>query len=118
MHTMKIISTLFATLALVALAPLAANAAGHVARVEAAAGTQAVDAAALSEGEVKKVDKDTGRITIKHGPLTNLNMPGMSMVFRVRDPAMLEQVKAGDQIRFRAEKVDGALVVTTMKQVQ
>ena len=112
---MKIISTLFAMLALAALAPLTATAAGQPAKVDAIADKNPVDAAALSVGEVKKIDKDAGKITIKHGPLANLNMPGMSMVFRVKDPAMLEQVKAGDKIRFLAEKVDGALTVVAMK---
>ena len=75
----------------------------------------AMNSAAMSSGEVKKVDKDAGRITIRHGPLANLGMPGMTMVFRVTDPAMLEQVKAGDKIAFVAEKKNGALTVAKMK---
>lgn len=66
----------------------------------------------LAQGEVKKVDKDAGKVTIKHGPLTTLDMPPMTMVFRVKDPAMLDKVKAGDKIRFRAEKVGGNFTVT------
>ncbi|WP_459573275.1 copper-binding protein [Cupriavidus sp. 8B] len=73
--------------------------------------------AAMSEGEVKKVDVSAGKLTIKHGPLTNLDMDAMTMVFRVKDPAMLIQVKEGDKIKFAAEKVNGALTVTTL-QVQ
>ncbi len=69
----------------------------------------------MSSGEVKKVDKDAGKITIKHGPLANLGMRGMTMVFHVADPAMLDQVKAGDKIAFIAEKRNGALVVTKME---
>lgn len=68
-----------------------------------------------SDGEVKKVDKETGKITIKHGPLINLDMPGMTMIFRVKDPAMLEKVKTGDKIKFVADKVNGALTVTTLQ---
>src|SRR3954468_19517391 len=60
---------------------------------------------ALSSGEVKNVDKGSGKITIKHGPLPNLDMPGMTMAFRVSEPAMLDHVKAGDRIKFRAEQV-------------
>lgn len=71
--------------------------------------------AALSVGEVKKVDKDTGKLTIKHGPLDNLGMGAMTMVFKVGNPAMLDQVKAGDQVRFRAERVDDALTVTRLE---
>jgi len=72
-------------------------------------------AAALSEGEVRRVDKETKKLTIRHGPLVNLDMPPMTMVFQVADPAMLEQVKAGDRIRFHAEKVGGAYTVTRIE---
>ena len=68
--------------------------------------------AALSDGEVRKVDKDAKKITIKHGPLANLDMPAMTMVFQVADPAMLEQVKAGDKVNFEAEKVGGGYRIT------
>jgi Cu(I)/Ag(I) efflux system protein CusF len=73
---------------------------------------------ALSDGEVRKVDKDAKKITIKHGPLANLDMPPMTMVFQVKDPAMLEQVKAGDKIKFQAEKVGGAFTVTKIEPVK
>ena len=69
----------------------------------------------MTTGEVKKVDKSAGKVTIKHGPIDNLGMPAMTMVFRVKDPAMLDQMKAGDQIRFVAEKVNGAYTVTQME---
>jgi len=69
----------------------------------------------MSEGEVRKVDKSAGKVTIKHGPLANLDMPSMTMVFRVKDPAMLDQVKEGDKIKFSADKIDGALTVTEMQ---
>ena len=67
----------------------------------------------MSEGEVKKINKETGRLTIKHGPLADLDMPAMTMVFHVKDPAMLDQVKEGDKIKFVAGKVNG--VITVMK---
>lgn len=76
------------------------------------------DTAAPSEGEVKKVDKDAGKLTIKHGPLNNLNMPAMTMVFKVRQPAMLSQVKAGDHVRFVAEQVNGSLAVTKLETIK
>ncbi len=69
-------------------------------------------AGASADGEVRKVDKDAKKITIKHGPLQNLDMPAMTMVYQVKDPAMLDQVKAGDKVKFQAEKVGGALIVT------
>jgi Cu(I)/Ag(I) efflux system protein CusF len=68
-------------------------------------------AAPMSDGEIRKVDRDAGKVTIKHGPLQNLDMPAMTMVFRVKDPAMLDQLKEGDKIKFTAEKIDGALTV-------
>ena len=67
--------------------------------------------AALTPGEVRKVDKDTGKVTIKHGPMENLGMPAMTMVFQVKDPGMLDQVKAGDKINFVADKINGAYTV-------
>lgn len=71
--------------------------------------------AALIDGEVRKVDKDAGKLTIKHGEIKNLEMPPMTMVFRVKDLAMLEQVKPGDKVRFEAQKVDGLLTVTRIQ---
>jgi Cu(I)/Ag(I) efflux system periplasmic protein CusF len=74
--------------------------------------------AALADGEVRKVDKDAKKITIKHGPLADLDMPPMTMVFQVKDPAMLNQVKAGDKVKFQAEKVGGAFTVTKIEPVK
>ena len=71
--------------------------------------------ATLSDGEIRKVDKDAKKITIKHGPLENLDMPAMTMVFQVKDPAMLEQVKAGDKVKFEAQKLGGAYTVTKIE---
>lgn len=71
----------------------------------------------MSDGEIKRVDKDAGKFTIKHGPLANLDMPGMTMVFRVKEPAMLDKVKTGDKIRFVAAKVNGVFMVTTLEVV-
>ena len=66
-------------------------------------------------GEVRKVDKEQQKITLKHGEIKNLGMPGMTMVFQVKDPAMLDKVKAGDKVVFAAEKADGAYVVTELE---
>ena len=71
--------------------------------------------ASLTSGEVKKVDKDASKVTIKHGPIQNLEMPAMTMVFRVKEPAMLDNLTAGDQIKFIAEKSGGALIVTRIE---
>jgi Cu/Ag efflux protein CusF len=71
--------------------------------------------AQMADGEVRKVDKDAKKITIKHGPIQNLDMPAMTMVFQVGDPAMLEKVKTGDKVKFQAEKVGGAMTVTKIE---
>jgi Cu/Ag efflux protein CusF len=71
--------------------------------------------AKLAEGEVRRVDREAKKITIKHGPIASIDMPPMTMVFQVRDPAWLERVKVGDHVRFRAEKTDGAYLVTAIQ---
>lgn len=70
---------------------------------------------AMSEGEVRKVDKEAGKLTLKHGELKNLQMPAMTMVFRVKDPAMLDKVKVGDKVNFVAEKIGGQFTVTRIE---
>ena len=70
----------------------------------------------LTEGEVRKVDIAARKITLKHGPIVNLAMPAMTMVFQVKDPAMLERVKAGDKVKFEAQKVGDAITVTLIEQ--
>ncbi|MBT9491378.1 MAG: copper-binding protein [Paucibacter sp.] len=72
-------------------------------------------AAEMSDGEIKKVDKATKKLTIKHGEIKNLDMPGMTMLFQVKDPAMLDRVKAGDKVKFKAENSSGAIVVTEIQ---
>ena len=72
----------------------------------------------LTEGEVRKVDKDAKKITIRHAPIVHLDMPAMTMVFQVKDPALLDQVKTGDKVRFAAEKTGGAFTVTTIESTK
>lgn len=67
---------------------------------------------ALADGEVRRVDKEANKLTIRHGPIINLDMPAMTMVFQVKDPTMLDKVNVGDKIKFSAEKVGGAYTVT------
>lgn len=69
----------------------------------------------MSTGEIKKVDKEAGKLTIRHGELKNIGMPAMTMVFKVKDPAMLEKVKAGDKVRFVANMVGSTLTVTAIE---
>lgn len=81
----------------------------------AASGAMQMSVGAMTDGEVRKIDKENKKITLKHGEIKNLEMPGMTMVFQVKDPAMLDMVKAGDKVMFKAEKVNGAMVVTEMQ---
>ena len=72
----------------------------------------------MTQGEVRKIDKDAKKITIKHHEIKNLEMPPMTMVFQVRDPALLEKVQTGDKVQFKVMKDSGALVVTDLQLVQ
>ena len=69
----------------------------------------------MTAGVVKKVDKAAGKVTISHGPIENLGMPKMTMVFRVKDPDMLDLLKEGDRIDFVADKVDGLFTVMSFE---
>ena len=77
--------------------------------------SHAASAAALADGEIRKVDKDAKKLTIRHGPLENLGMPAMTMVFQVHDTAMLDTVQVGDKVKFSADKLGGAYTVTHLE---
>ncbi|MGV8893552.1 MAG: copper-binding protein [Burkholderiaceae bacterium] len=105
------IKTIF-SLALVSALTFPAWAAEHKPVTEIATPNAVVPAEpVLTEGVVKKVDKGTGKITIQHGAIKNLGMQPMTMMFRVKDPAMLDQVQAGQKIRFHVDIVKGAYTV-------
>ena len=70
----------------------------------------------MTEGEIRKVDKDTKKITIKHGEIKNLDMPAMTMTFRAADPKLLDNVKEGDKIKFNADKIGGQFTVTGIEK--
>ena len=89
------------------------TAAAHTDHGSAHAGHEGA-AVEMTNGEVKKIDKEAGKITLRHGELKNLGMGAMTMVFRVKDPAMLTQVKTGDKVKFVAERVDGAFTVVQL----
>ena len=74
---------------------------------------------AMVNGQVTKIDESAGKITLKHGPIKKLDMnEGMTMVFRVQDPAMLKQVKVGDKVRFDADRVNGQITVTKIEKIK
>ena len=70
---------------------------------------------ALTAAEVRKVDTAQARITLRHGEIKNLDMPPMTMVFRVKNPRLIEKLAPGDKVLFSAEKIDGNYVVTAIK---
>jgi len=82
------------------------------------AATGAASSAQLADGEVRKVDKDAKKITIKHGPIQSLDMPPMTMVFQIKDAAMLNRVNVGDKIKFGVDKVGGAYTVNQLEVVK
>ena len=110
---MKIIALAAAAAALVA-GSAAAQTAYHDHSSSAHATMAQATAATLADGEVRKVDKDAGKITLKHGPIKSLDMPPMTMVFQVKDRAFLDKVKPGDKVKFTAEEKAGAYVVTSI----
>lgn len=69
----------------------------------------------MVDGQIKKLDKATGKVTLSHGPLTNLNMPAMTMVFKVSNTAWLDQMKTGDKIRFMADSVNGVITIVNFE---
>lgn len=77
--------------------------------------TQTIPSTEMVDGEIRKVDKDAKKITIKHAEIKSLDMPPMTMVFQVKDPALLDKVKAGDKVKFSVEKSGGAMLVTEIQ---
>ena len=92
--------------------------ADHTAHHPAGASSAAPAAADMTEGEVRRIDKAGGKITLKHGDIKNLDMPPMTMVFQVKDATMLDAVKVGDKVRFVAQREGGAFVVTRLQPGQ
>jgi Cu/Ag efflux protein CusF len=85
-------------------------------QIEQSGHAHAGDPAALADGVVLSVDRTARNVTISHGPLQHLGMPPMTMGFQVGDPALLENLKAGDKVKFHADVVGGALTVTRIER--
>ncbi|OJY42663.1 MAG: RND transporter [Rhizobiales bacterium 64-17] len=92
--------------------------AGILAIAFALSSAAAMAQADMVKGEVKKIDEAAGKITLKHGPIKSLDMDedGMTMVFRVQDPAMLKQVKVGDKVQFQAERATASITITKIEK--
>lgn len=69
----------------------------------------------MTDGEIRRIDKEQGKMSIRHGPLVNLDMPAMTMVFVVTDRAWLDQFKVGDKVRFHADKIGSQYTVTRIE---
>ncbi len=80
-----------------------------------AAAPNTTAAPAMTDGEIRKIDKENGKVTIKHAEIKNLDMPPMSMVFNVKDKAMLDKVQVGEKIQFVVIMDAGKMVVTDIK---
>ncbi len=104
-------SILLAAMVLGALVPHAAVAQ----KVDTPA--HATEVVSMTAGVVKKLDNDQRKITLQHDALENLGMPPMTMVFHIANESQVEKVKVGDRVMFRAERIDGAFVVTRLKKV-
>ncbi|OYY64308.1 MAG: RND transporter [Burkholderiales bacterium 28-67-8] len=95
-----------------------ANAQSPVEVPAQAVAASAPAATPMTDGEVRKVDRELGKITLRHGPITNLGMPGMTMVFKIADPALLSDLKEGDRVRFFADRINGTITVTAIEPVR
>ena len=104
--------TLIAALSIALLAPLGtwADDAHHKPATAAAA-----SAGEMTDGEVRKVDLEAGKVTLKHADIKSLDMPAMTMVFVVKDKAMLEKLKTGDKVKFKAINEGGKFTVTDIQ---
>jgi Cu/Ag efflux protein CusF len=106
MNTLRI-----ATLAAVLAAPLVWS----LPAAAQATPSAVAPAAEMADGEIRKVSKDTGKLTIKHGPIKSLDMPPMTMVFTAKNPALLDKVAVGDKVRFSVVDEGGQMLVTDIQ---
>jgi Cu(I)/Ag(I) efflux system protein CusF len=114
--TLAIVATIFA----VGIATQTASAqtnAGQAASTAAQVATSAMSSE-MTSGEIRKIDRDNKKITLKHGAIKNLDMPGMTMVFQVKDASLLDGLAVGNVVQFSAENVSGAIVVTALHTVK
>lgn len=114
-------TTLMATLLAAASSLALAQHSGHSPAVSPSAAPSAAPAAAApgtlpwAEAEVRRVDAGAGAVTLRHGDIRNLDMPPMTMVFKARNPAILNGIKAGDKVRFTADQINGTYTVLSIE---
>jgi len=83
-----------------------------------AAAAPASGALPWAEAEVRRVDADAGAITLRHGDIRNLDMPPMTMVFKAKEPAILNGIKAGEKVRFTADQINGTYTVLSIEPLR
>ena len=106
------LKTLLACISLALSTPMAALADDAHHQPATAAASPAAD---MTDGEVRKIDMEAGKLTLKHADIKSLDMPGMTMVFVVKDKAMLDTLKTGDKVRFKAVNDAGKFTVTEIQ---
>lgn len=82
------------------------------------AASSATNGLPTAEAEVRRIDLQAGKVSLKHGDIPNLDMPPMTMVFQVKDASWLQQIKVGDKVRFTADRVNGAYTVMSLERMQ
>jgi Cu/Ag efflux protein CusF len=90
----------------------------HDAHHPTPAASSATNGLPTAEAEVRRIDLQAGKVSLKHGDIPNLDMPPMTMVFQVKDASWLQQIKVGDKVRFTADKVNGAYTVMSLERMQ
>lgn len=123
MKNIKSLLTIAALLGSVTYSHASGNHGSAHAATPVTTATTATTAAAAStlpmvSAEVRKVDLENKKVSLKHAEIKNLDMPGMSMVFQVKNAAMLDNIKAGDKVMFTADKVDGAFMVMSIEKAK
>ncbi len=101
-------------LALSAAADAQTSAADRATQVPGGA-SAATAARVMADGEVRKIDREQVKVTLRHGPIGNLEMPAMTMVFKVADAKMLDNLKEGDKVKFAADRIGGAITITAIE---
>jgi Cu/Ag efflux protein CusF len=114
----KLIPTALAGLLIAVTAPVMAGGKHDHDHGKPKATAEAAKSTDMAEAEVRKVDKEQGKITLKHGEIKSLDMPAMTMVFKVKDAALLDKLAQGDKIKFQAEKINGAFTVTHAEKMK
>ena len=111
---MKSVALSLVALALVLPVSLPALAQGHAGH----GSMGAAQSAPKIDGEIRKIDKNAGKLTIKHGEIKQMGMPPMTMMFPVKDKALLDRVKEGDKVLFTLASEGGNMVVTAIEPAQ